>query len=205
VSDLTAKSRLMPPPVDWGRIDDLRASPPVRRNPAAVFFETRDANVRMLNEAFALLRKRGVAFTAIAVGPADELDPAIPRRAVSELDDEGQARGMLEASIVLSARPEAASDYQVIRALMAGCRPVLPNAGVYPEILPRELHPRCLYDVTPEGLAGWLGTALDEATLPGDPWHYDEFRRAFRPYDAIPVCRQFDQRLEQLAAGENPR
>ena len=71
---------------------------------------------------------------------------------------------MLESSIVVSAKPEAASDYLAIRALIAGCRPVLPDGGVYPELLPRPLHASCLYYVDGEGLAESLESA---STRPG--------------------------------------
>jgi Domain of unknown function (DUF3524) len=197
MAQLTGKARLMLPPVSWRSIDELRSSNTIQRSPRTIFFDTRDANMDILNEGLGLLRRKGVTFNAVTVGPVDSLDPEVPRYTAPERDEASQARGMLESSIVVSAKPEAASDYLAIRALIAGCRPVLPDGGVYPELLPRPLHASCLYYVDGEGLAESLESALD----PSRPeWHGDGFRKVFQPYDAIPACRAFDDRLEQLVA-----
>jgi hypothetical protein len=194
---VTGKAHLMPPPVSWRTVDELRSAGTVQRSPRTIFFDTRDANLDILNEGLGLLRRKGVTFNAVTVGPVDKLDPGVPRYTAQERDEVGQARGMLESSVVLSAKPEAASDYLAIRALIAGCRPVLPDGGVYPELLPRALHASCLYYVDGEGLAESLESALD----PSRPeWRGDGFRKVFQAYDAIPACRAFDDRLEQVVA-----
>src|SRR3954451_6325105 len=197
---IKAKSRLMPPPIDWGLVDEMRAQGQVKRNPNAVFFETRDANVALFNEAFAILRQKGVDFTAVTVGPVTDLDPAIPRHTISEYDEPGQVRGMLGSAVFASAKPDAASDYLAVRALMAGCRPVLPDGGVYPELLPRALHPTCLYYVDGEGLAESLEDVLNPIDPGAPPWQYNGFRQQFRAFDAIAACRAIDERLEQVVA-----
>jgi hypothetical protein len=197
---LKAKSRLMPPPVDLGMVQEVRSQVQVQRNPRAIFVETRDADIPMLNTALGMLRNRIVPFTTITVGPVDDLSQQIPRWTIAEHDDAGQIRGMLEAGVVLSVKPEAASDYQVIRALVAGCRPVLPDSATYPEILPTVLHKLCLYDVNPDSLADALQNAV---SAPPDSWRSDGFRAAFKHFEAITSCRSMDERLEQVV-GAHP-
>jgi glycosyltransferase involved in cell wall biosynthesis len=53
----------------------------------------------------------------------------------------------------------------VVEALYAGCRPVLPDHWVYPELLPESLRHRCLYP-WPEG----FGPALQRALREPGPW-----------------------------------
>ena len=71
--------------------------------------------MKLLNEGLAVARQRGVSFNAITVGPVDQLDPTLPRWTVSEHDDAAQVRGMAEASVFLSGKPEAPFDYQLVR------------------------------------------------------------------------------------------
>lgn len=192
------KARVMPPPVDLdivGYVQKQNTAP--TRNPRAIFFETRGANIGLLNDALAQLRGRAVPFTTITVGPVDDLDPNIPRYTIAENEDANQVRGMFEAGVFLSTKTEAPCDYQALRALLAGCRPVLPDAGVYPEIVPAPMHKAALYQPRLEPLTDRLLAALNPST---PPFHYDGFRQAFRPFDAIPACRAFDERIDQLVA-----
>jgi len=199
IPNISSKSRYMPPPVDLSLVHEIE-SEKIRRDPGKLFVETRDADIQLLNDAFAYLRERALAFAAVTVGPVDDLDPSVPRTTVSEHDERAQIRAMFACGVVTSTKTEAASDYQVVRALAAGCRPVLPDGGTYPEILPQALHPSCLYDVSYEGLA----EGLTEALTPTDPpWRYDGFPQAFRQFDAISACRAIDERVEQLVS-QNP-
>ena len=209
IPELRARSRVMPPPVDWSLVDEVvsgAAGEVVRRNPRAVFFETRDADVKLLNEGLAVARRRGVSFNAITVGPVDQLDPALPRWTVSEHDDVGQVRAMAESAVFLSAKPEAPFDYQLVRALIAGCRPVLPYSGAYPDLLPPALHVSTLYDSDPEGLADALEMALEATSAtPPAPWPHADFHQTFKAYEAIAACRGFDERLEQMVSEYDAR
>ncbi len=192
--NISSKSRYMPPPVDLSLVHEIAAQK-IGRDPRKLFVETRGADIQLLNDAFALLRKTGQTFAAVTLGPVDDLDATIPRTTVSEHDEPGQIRAMFGCGVVTSTKTEAASDYQVIRALAAGCRPVLPDGGVYPEIIPQALHASCLYDISDEGLAEGLADAL---TPRDPPWKYEGFRQGFRPFDAISACRAIDERVEQL-------
>jgi hypothetical protein len=157
---LVMKSRLMPPPVDCGLVDDVRAHEPVERERRQIFVETRDADVALLNAALLALKERGEEFELVTVGPADGLSPDLPRRTLSETDEIGQIRAMLSSGVVLSTKRNAASDAMLLRALSAGCRPVLPADGVYPEILPRKMHASCLYLPEPAALIEMLSGAM---------------------------------------------
>ena len=110
----------MPPPVDLNFVHEFQQTEKIQRNPRTVFVETRDANMPLLNGALELLRRRVVPHTLVTVGPVDDLDPQAVRWTLSEHDEVAQVRAMMEAGVILSARPEASSDYQVVRALVAG-------------------------------------------------------------------------------------
>ncbi len=201
IPELKAKSRLMPPPVDLGLVHEIEASGPIQRNPRTIFVETRDADIDLLNSALALLRTHGVAFNVVTVGPVDELDSAIPRRTIPEKDEAGQARAMFEAGVVVSVKPMAASDYLVVRAIAAGCRPVLPDSGMYPEIIPAEMQRSCLYEISPDGLAEHIIGAMRPN---GVAVRSESMTRMLRPFDAIAACRAIDERVEQLVHANTP-
>ena len=193
IPSISAKSRLMPPPIDLSPVHEIQTNEKIARNPRTLFVETREADIHLLNQAFAELRERAVNFSAVTLGPIKDLDPLVPRTTISEYDDVGQVRAMFSCGVVTSARTEAASDYQVLRALAAGCRPVLPDGGVYPELVPDALRKQCLYDISPEGLADRLAEAMDSSF-----WQMDGIRTSFKSYDAINACRAIDERVEQL-------
>jgi hypothetical protein len=196
---LVAKARLFPPPVDLSLIHELQASGEViERKARTVFVETRDADMRLLNNAIAKLRKQHVPFNLITVGPVDSLDPSVERTTISEYDEIAQARGMLSASTVVSVKPAAPCDYLVVRALAAGCRPVLPDAGVYPELLPESLHRAGLYAVDSEPLADHIALAIGSNA---PPWNPADAKPALKPFDAMSQCRLIDERIEQIVLG----
>jgi len=72
----------------------------------------------------------------------------------------------------------------------------VPDAGVYPELIPDTLHASCLYKTGPSDLALKIMEAL---TAGGWPTMPPDWRKAFRPFDAISACKVIDERLENLA------
>jgi hypothetical protein len=106
-----------------------------------------------------------------------------------------QVAGMFECGLVASVKPSAAFDHIVIRAILAGCRPVLPDAGFYPELLPQSLHAMCLYPMKDEPLADLLMFAMESAAS----WRAPDLRETFDRYDPVTACRAFDDRIEQVA------
>lgn len=201
MSQIREKIRLFLPPVDLSHVHEIQNGPdlPVRQ-PRTVFVETRDANIALLNAVIDRLRRRRTPIHLMTVGPIDKLDPLVSRTTVSEYDELGQIRAMFASSIVLSVKPGAASDYQVVRAIEAGCRPLLPDAGVYPEILPQWLHKTSLYAVDPDALADRLAVAMGPSA---PPYGAEQCRPALKPFDAMTQSRLIDERIEQIVAA-NP-
>lgn len=199
VPNLVAKAQLIRPPVEMDLdLLSLSAGPePIARRKRAVFLDTRDANMELLNTALGTLARRKEPFELITVGPAEELSVDLPRRTLGEDDDVAHRRALCVADVCLSAKIGAACDYHGVRALSAGCWPVWPNAGVYPELLPKGLHSACLYEASADELVGRL---LDVWYLERPSGHDEELQRILQEFDAVTACRVIDQRLEHLAA-----
>jgi hypothetical protein len=195
--EITSKAQIVPPPLDLSLVEHVRKVRPnlPPRDPRAIFVETRDANIGLLNEALADLSARGESFRLITVGPVETLSERWPRRTIGERDPAAQVIGMWEAGVVASVKTVAVSDYLVTRALLAGCRPVLPQAGVYGELLPEPMHRSCLYPAEPAALADLLELAI---TSP-ENWSPPDFRQSFARFDAIRASRVLDDHLEQAA------
>jgi len=194
--DLTAKSQLMSPPIDLEPLQEIAATEQVKRDKRIVFVETRDADLRILNNAFNVVQRRGEAFTLVTVGPVDGLSADFPRTTLPENDDKAQMRALLQAGIFFSSRTDAACDHHAVRALAAGCWPLCPQTGVYRELLPDVLHSSCLYDGAPDTLAGRMQ----------DVWHLDhpagyerQLWSILQKFDPSVACKAIDERLEMLA------
>ena len=195
VADLAGKAHLMPPPVDLSMLLKIGGAQKVHRDKRQIFVETRDADLRLLNATFGMLLRRGERFHLHTVGPVEGLHPEVQRTAISETDEEGQARAMLSSGIFISAKPGAAFDHLAVRALVAGCWPLLPQVGVYSEMLPPPLHSPCLYDYAADTLAGRMQ----------DVWHLDhgethdaELQETLKRFDPVLACKAMDERLEEL-------
>jgi hypothetical protein len=193
--DVTGKAQVMPPPTDLNLVPHARSVmnlPP--RDPRAIFVDTRDVDAELLNAGLTGLADAGETFRLITVGPVKALSDQWPRRTIAENDDLAHVAGLCEAGVVLSVKPGAACDLQVIRGLLAGCRPVLPNVGVYPELLPGSLHKDCLYAQNADAMVEKLRGAMD--TLFG--WYPPDFRQTLKHFEAIGATRAFDERLTNL-------
>jgi hypothetical protein len=197
MQELTAKAQLMPPPVDLTLSKDILGYEVIPRDSRMLFVDTRDADVKMLNEALLKVHKRGEKYKLVTVGPVEGLDDELPRHTISESDEVGQIRALHESAILLSARTTAASDHHAVRGLHVGCWPLFPNSGVYPELLPQSLHAQCLYDGThPDRLVNQLQNVwwMDR---PADI--RQELDSILSRFDAIEACAAMDERLEQMA------
>jgi len=197
MQDLTKKAQLMPPPVDLTLSKDIIGYEIIPRDPRMLFVDTRDADVKTLNEALLKLHRRGEKYRLITVGPVEGLDDELPRNTISESDEVAQIRALHESAILISARPTAASDHHAVRGLHIGCWPVFPNSGVYPELLPSSLHGQCLYDgshpdrlVTQLQNVWWMDRPTDLQ---------DQLKDILYQFDAIQACQTMDERLEQMA------
>lgn len=193
---LMAKAHVMPPPVDLAFVHETLQGQEIIRRKRTIFLNTCDANFALLNTALRTLDRRGESYNLIIVGPTEHLDSAFPRRQISDVDQPAQILALAEAGLIVSASPTATADHHVIRALSIGCWPIVPAAGVYPEIIPDIIHPNCLYDVTPDGL---LNRLLDAWHL-GRPDNFEpDVLKILTDFDAINRCKEMDQRLTELA------
>lgn len=195
--DIQRKMLQVVPPVDLNAVHEASATR-IRRDPTALFVETRDGDVGLLNAALAILRQRGQAMRLITVGPVVALPADVPRQALPETDDAAHAKGMCEAGVIVSVKPEAASDFLVVRGLAAGCRPVLPASGFYPDLLPASLQRGALYDNAPNPLADRVQDAIGAYGIPAATLSPSDIKTALKPFDAIATCREIDEKFEEL-------
>lgn len=196
IPEIMLKARLMPPPIDLSVTGDISPFKQLQRRKQLIFVETRDTDLRLLNDGLHLLRSRGEKFDLVTVGPVKELSSEFARTALPEWDDFAHTAAMFQTDVFLSARRAATVDHYAVRAVLARCWPVVPADGFYPEIIPENLQERCLYDGTPEGLANciqdaWylqLPEAADESLL-----------ASLKRFDAISNCRAMDERFSEIA------
>jgi hypothetical protein len=104
-------------------------------------------------------------------------------------------RAMLSSGIFLSTKDGCSADYRGIRALAAGCWPIVPANGCYPEIIPQRIHGHTMHDGSPSGLTSKLQ----------DTWHLDqpggyedELADILGQFDPMVACKAIDERVEQL-------
>jgi len=197
MAELTTKAQIFQPPVDLSAVHTLAPGMKGHREKRTIFVETRDTDVDLLNAVFATLERRGEAFKLYTVGNLDGLTAELPRTALPENDDNAQAQALLESGVFLSAKHDAPSDHYAVRALAAGCWPLMPNSGVYRELIPEGLHSSCLFDGRADQIAGRLQDVFHLEQLGG----YDAQQLLIlRRFDPVVACRAMDERLSDLAS-----
>lgn len=202
IGDITAKARIMLPPIDQSLVRALSAHSVVAREKRTLVLETTDADFELLNRAFGTLRRRGEVFKVLGIGDAREFDEAVDVTPIPERDPEAQARAMCRAGVYLSARPGAPCDHQAVQALAAGCWPLLPQVGAFRELLPDLLHAACLYETSADVLSSRLQ----------DLWHLErpsgyeyQLQQILRGYDPVVAAKAMDDRLADLVGSPVPR
>jgi glycosyltransferase involved in cell wall biosynthesis len=104
-------------------------------------------------------------------------------------EDEAEYAGLLQrADIVLSTAIHEFFGVSVVEAIYCGCLPVLPNRLSYPELIPPELHGRCLYDDFPDLLAKLRSAIAAPAAPPG-------LRSAMARFDWSALAATYDSLL----------
>jgi hypothetical protein len=197
MAQLTTKAQIFQPPVDLSALHAIAPAMKGQRNKRTLFVETRDADVGLLNAALATLERRGEAFKLFTVGNLDALRADLPRTALPENDDGAQAQAMLESGLFLSVKQDAPSDHYAVRALAAGCWPLMPNSGVYRELIPEGLHSSCLYECRPDQLASRLQDVFHLDRVTG---YEAQQLLILRRFDPVVACRAMDERLSDLAS-----
>ena len=196
VADLNAKLRCVHPPVDMARTDEIIAQAGADRDPNAIYLETGDGNIELLNAALGMLFKLKHKINLFVCGPVDRLANGFPVQMIHETDIDGQINGLLKCSTFVSAKIAPTFDETAIRAMQLGCRPVLPHTGIYPEIVPHAFHSECLYDMSAESLSGHIHEALFTLAM----YSIDELTSKLGPFNAPTACHKFDERLDSVAA-----
>lgn len=196
---LTAKAHLVPPPIDMGMIHEL-ADSGIQRDDRSVLIDARGADAATISMAMSRLRKRKEVTRITTIGQVPDQATGANLMVIDERDEAAQTRAMLSAGVMASARQGAVADDVTIKGLAAGCHPVVPSDGVYPELLPESLHGRCMHDGTAESIANRV---LD-AWYVDRPDDCDEHIRAIlAQFDAIKACKVIDERLESLAVAQS--
>ncbi len=199
VPEMLAKSRVMPPPFDLHLASTIQMTTPVKRQKRTIFVNTRDAEMELLNLGLTTLAMRGERFTLMTVGPLEKLSNSFVRVPIDEGDEVAQTTALLKADIFLSTQRWAPIDLFAVRAMTAGCWPVLPEDGVYTEMIPKKFRNSCLFDSTPDSMASRIQ----------DVWHLHPeadgmaevaFQDSIKGFDAITACKAMDERLSALVA-----
>jgi hypothetical protein len=192
---LTGKAQLMHPAVDLGR-DDEPAGEPMPINPRRIVMESRGADVRLLGRALELLHEQDEGFELTVIGSSEGLPASAQPTEVSDRDEPAIAAAIAQAGVFVSTRTEAFADRHAVRALSRGTPAVLPNSGVYPELLPELLRSTYLYEPTPEDLARCL---LNTWRQPPPGGAEQQLARILFQFDPDYACREMDDRFEELA------
>lgn len=191
---LARKARVVPPPVlPLVNPADLAA---VDRRPDLVFIDTTDAHPELLNPALQLLATARMRLSIVTAGPPIPLAGDFPRVHLDGADLTTLATVLRRANVFVGSRVAACFDETAIRCLSLGCRPVLPDTGVYPELLPESLHATSLYDLSPEGLAASIRDAVYRRRRPDEDYLIAAWLARFDP---VAACERIDGRLDALA------
>jgi glycosyltransferase involved in cell wall biosynthesis len=161
IEQIAAKSAVLTPGVD---LVGLRSAAAHQRRTSAgaapiLLWNARweyDKQPEVFFAALEQLEAQGVDFRLIVAG--EHIDPRAPEFAAARArwaprivhwgyapSREAYAALLHQADIVVSTALQEFFGIGVIEALACGCVPVLPRRLSYPELLPAEFHPACLY------------------------------------------------------------
>lgn len=132
---LTARSSIVPSPVELGAIGEIESMPGFTRQSRAIFVDLREADTELLARGLMVLRSRGEAFELVTVGPRGRLPADLQRTVVTDNDEDAVTVAMARCGVYLSVQTGATFDPRAVMALAAGQRAVLPEAGAYSELL----------------------------------------------------------------------
>lgn len=192
---LMRKAQLFHPPVDWAGTDSHKVDGESVRRRRSVLVDTRGGDVQLLNIALGALGQHKRRIELFVIGPTKELDSSVTCRAVSQADDEAIGDAIQAAGLYLSIKPHATFDRCAIEMLTTGGLVIVPDTGIYPELIPESLRRQFFYDGTHDQLASRLGEYLAGGVPLG---FYEQLKAHLRPYAAINASRAIDGRLEEL-------
>jgi glycosyltransferase involved in cell wall biosynthesis len=211
VAATRAQALVLPVGCDLRRFDRYSvtgAAERVGRGPPLILWNQRweyDKDPQTALRALYALADEGVAFRVALAGENFRVQPAefeeargrLGNRlvhygyAASEVD---YARLLWDADIVLSTAIHEFFGVSVVEAIYCGCTPVLPRRLSYPELIPPELHERCLYNDFDDLLAH-LRSSLAEPHAP------PALRRAIERFDWSVQAPIYDALMEDVVRG----
>jgi glycosyltransferase involved in cell wall biosynthesis len=162
-----------------------------------------DKDPETMLQALYALADEGLQFRVALAGENFRVTPDEFNQARSRLGDRLEHYGYAEseaeyaellhrADIVLSTAIHEFFGVSVVEAIYRGCLPVLPRRLSYPELLPPELHERCLYDDF-AGLLARLRSAIAEPAAPST------LREAMARFDWSLQAPAYDALMEEGA------
>jgi hypothetical protein len=200
ISELRAKSQVVLPPTDLVRCGKiLETNPKLEKVPRSLLIDTRGANIPLLVKCLQSLQQRDKSMTFFIVGPQRGIPDAIPRIAIDSRDENAQLEALHKAMVYLSLRNGATTDELLLLSRAADCYPVVPDSGLFAELLPQSMHMGCLHDSTADSIVGRI---LDGWYLERPEGHQDETREILSQVEAIRACRVIDGMLDEVAVGQ---
>ena len=155
--------------------------------------------------ALAEVARRGVPFRVALLGERLIPEPDALVRARAALagrivhdgfpDRPDYLRQLARGSVVVSTAVQENFGIAVMEAVHAGCLPLAPRRLVYPELIPPELHDRCLY----EDAAGLIERLARELQAP--PAERGRWRRIAARYAWPRLIGAYDDLFETTARG----
>ena len=187
------------------RFEDMEAPSPSGGSPVVIWNHRWefDKDPGAFVEVLAEVARRGVPFGVALLGERLIPEPDALVHARATLADRIVFDGfpprpeyllqLARGSVVVSTAVQENFGIAVMEAIHAGCMPLLPRRLVYPELIPREHHERCLYD-GPDDLVERLARELQSPGTEGDGWRWIAARHAWpRVIDA------YDELFETVA------
>ena len=149
--EIAAKSAVLPMPIDPDEAVGLSREP--RQGPLRILWNHRwaqDKDPEQFFGALLALAEEGVDFAVAVLGPAPARPPAVfaqAREALGtrvkhwgQVTDRGEYwQWLFWADLVVSTARQEYFGLAVAEAVWAGCRPLVPDSLVYPELYPEQL------------------------------------------------------------------
>jgi hypothetical protein len=200
ISELRAKSQVVLPPTDLLRCGKvLEKNPDLKKEPRSLLVDTRNTSIPLLVKCLQLLIQRDKTMTFFIVGSQRGIPESIPRVAVDGRDEAAQLQALHRSMVYLSLRYGSTTDELLLSSIASDCYPVVPDAGIFAEMLPQSLHLGCLHDGTPDSIVGRI---LDGWYLERPVGHEDETREILAQVESIRACRVIDGLLDEVAVGQ---
>ncbi len=213
IERVQAKSSVLPVGIDCNRIQarvpSLPVDAPMAAQPPLIIWNQRweyDKNPHAFFACLSALKAQRIPFRLAVAGEQFRKVPKEFTEAHKNLSAELIHWGYIaayadyiallqQADLVLSTAIHEFFGISIIEAIAAGTFPLLPNRLSYPELIPPELHPACLYD-SEEALVELSAQRL----LMPRPAPPSLRQHVLTHYDWPVVAAQYDRTVDQLVA-----